>query len=85
MDLFGPVNRASISGDWYCLEVTDDISRYSWVLFMSSKDQTPVLVQNLITKIESLYKQKVRRIRSDNGTEFKNTVLDFFCIQKGIH
>ena len=58
MDLFGPVNRPSISGDWYCLVVTDDYSRYSWVLFMSSKDQTPVLVQNLITKIESLYKQK---------------------------
>ena len=85
MDLFGPVNRASIAGDWYCLVVTDDFSRYSWVLFMSSKDQTSVLVQNLITKIESLYKHKVRRIRSDNGTEFKNTVLDFFCLQKGIH
>jgi len=85
MDLFGPVNRASISGDWYCLVVKDDYSQYSWVLFMSLKDQTPGLVQNLITKIESLCKLKVRRIRSDNGTEFKNTVLDFFCIQKGIH
>ena len=44
MDLFGPVNRASISEDWYCLVVTNDYSRYSWVLVMSSKDQTPVLV-----------------------------------------
>ncbi|KAI3807340.1 hypothetical protein L1987_23266 [Smallanthus sonchifolius] len=27
----------------------------------------------------------VRRIRSDNGSEFKNGNIGFFCLQKGIH
>ena len=34
--------------------------------------------------IESLYKKKVRRIRSDNGTEFKNHAMEEFCKSKSI-
>ncbi|KAI3784071.1 hypothetical protein L1987_43163 [Smallanthus sonchifolius] len=34
---------------------------------------------------ENLCKQKVRRIRSDNGGEFKNSKMGLFCLQKGIH
>ena len=34
--------------------------------------------------IELDYKCPVREIRSDNGTEFKNAVLNDFCVDKGI-
>ncbi|KAD3336857.1 hypothetical protein E3N88_32376 [Mikania micrantha] len=34
MDLFGPINVKSIGGETYCFVVTDDFSRFSWVMFL---------------------------------------------------
>nr|GFB54859.1 retrovirus-related Pol polyprotein from transposon TNT 1-94 [Tanacetum cinerariifolium] len=40
MDLFGPTSVMSINHKMYCLVVTDDFSKFSWVLFLASKDET---------------------------------------------
>ena len=40
MDLFGPINVRSIANDSHCLVVTDDYSRFSWVMFLETKDET---------------------------------------------
>ncbi|KAI3819600.1 hypothetical protein L1987_13441 [Smallanthus sonchifolius] len=85
MDLFGPISIRSIGGKSYCLVVTDDYSRFSWVKFLSSKAETTELVQYLNLGLENLFNLKVRRIRSDNGSEFKNSKMGLFCLQKGIH
>ncbi|KAI3776071.1 hypothetical protein L1987_45832 [Smallanthus sonchifolius] len=85
MDLFGLISIQSISGKSYCLVVTDDFSRFSWVKFLSSKAETTELVQYLILGLENLFNLKVKRIRSDNGSEFKNSKMGLFCLQKGIH
>ena len=85
VDLFGPVNRRSINGDAYCLVVTDDYSRFSWVMFMKLKSETSDCLKLLITRLETMFNLKIRRIRSDNGTEFKNRLMDDFCNTKGIH
>ncbi|KAI3819505.1 hypothetical protein L1987_13345 [Smallanthus sonchifolius] len=42
------------------------------------KDETADILQYLILSLESLCKLKVRRIRSDNETEFKNNVMELF-------
>ena len=55
MDLFGPVNVKSITGDLYCLVVTDDYSRYSWVFFQETKDETFENLMILFKKLENLY------------------------------
>ncbi|GJT61213.1 zf-CCHC domain-containing protein [Tanacetum coccineum] len=68
----------------YCLVVTDDYSRYTWVLFLASKDETSGILKNFITKIENLVDKKVKIIRCDNRTEFKNRVMNEFCEKKGI-
>ncbi|GJS27425.1 putative ribonuclease H-like domain-containing protein [Tanacetum coccineum] len=41
-------------------------------------------LKNFIKEIENLVDKKVKIIRSDNGTEFKNKVMDDFCREKGI-
>ena len=84
MDLFGPVNVKSISGDLYCLVVTDDFTRFSWVVCLERKDQTFKSLMMLFKKMETVYKPPIRRIRSDNGTEFKNNKMYEFCNEKGI-
>ncbi|GKD64610.1 putative ribonuclease H-like domain-containing protein [Tanacetum coccineum] len=42
------------------------------------------ILKNFIKEIENLVDKKVKIIRSDNGTEFKNKVMDEFCREKGI-
>ena len=37
MDLFGPIHVKSIGVMSYCLVVTDDYSRFSWVFFLNQK------------------------------------------------
>ncbi|GKC72838.1 putative ribonuclease H-like domain-containing protein, partial [Tanacetum coccineum] len=68
----------------YCLVVTDDYTRFSWVFFLRTKDETSEILKNFIKEIENPVDKKVKIIRSDNGTEFKSNVLDEFCREKGI-
>ncbi|GJX59527.1 putative ribonuclease H-like domain-containing protein [Tanacetum coccineum] len=84
MDLFGPTFVSSLMHKKYCLVVTDDFSRFSWVFFLRTKDETSEILKNFIKEIENLVDKKVKIIRSDNGTEFKNHVMDEFCREKGI-
>ncbi|GJS59418.1 putative ribonuclease H-like domain-containing protein [Tanacetum coccineum] len=82
MDLFGPTFVSSLMHKKYCLVVTDDYSRFSWVFFLRTKDETSEILKNFIKEIENLVDKKVKIIRSDNGTEFKNHVMDEFCREK---
>ncbi|KAL8147764.1 hypothetical protein AgCh_005181 [Apium graveolens] len=52
MDLFGPVNVQLISRKRYAVVMVDDYSRYTWVEFMHSKDETPHIIIEHIKKIE---------------------------------
>ena len=84
MDLFGPVNIMSMSKKKYALVIVDDYSKYTWVLFLHSKDETPQMVVDHLKLIELDSKFPVRAIRSDNGTEFRNATLNDYCADKGI-
>ncbi|GJR56040.1 putative ribonuclease H-like domain-containing protein [Tanacetum coccineum] len=84
MDLFGPTSVRSINHASYCLVITDDYSRFCWVFFLAKKDETSDILKTFIRQIENQLNQKVKIIRSDNGTEFKNRVMLEFCGEKGI-
>ncbi|GKC41583.1 putative ribonuclease H-like domain-containing protein, partial [Tanacetum coccineum] len=68
----------------YCLVVTDDFSRFTWVFFLATKDETSGILKSFINGIENLVDHKVKVIRCDNGTEFKNKEMNQFCEMKGI-
>nr|GEX09011.1 putative ribonuclease H-like domain-containing protein [Tanacetum cinerariifolium] len=84
MDLFGPTFVKSLNKKSYCLVVTDDYSRFTWVFFLATKDETSPLLKTFITGLENQLSLKVKVIRSDNETEFKNNDLNQFCGMKGI-
>nr|GFA08490.1 putative ribonuclease H-like domain-containing protein [Tanacetum cinerariifolium] len=84
IDLFGPTFVKSLSKKSYCLVITDDYSRFSWVFFLASKDETTPVLKTFIIGLENLLSLKVKIIRCDNGTEFKNFDLNQFCRLKGI-
>ncbi|GJV78408.1 putative ribonuclease H-like domain-containing protein [Tanacetum coccineum] len=82
MDLFGLTFIKSLMKKMYCLVVTNDNSRVTWVFFLSTKDETSGILKSFITRIENLVDHKVKVIRCDNGTEFKNRDMNQFCEMK---
>nr|GEV04527.1 hypothetical protein [Tanacetum cinerariifolium] len=54
------------------------------VFFLASKDETTPVLMTFIIGLENLLSLKVKVIRCDNGTEFKNSNLNQFCGLKGI-
>nr|GEW87384.1 putative ribonuclease H-like domain-containing protein [Tanacetum cinerariifolium] len=84
MDLFGPTFVKRLNKKSYCLVVTDDYSRFSWVFFLATKDETSTILKTFITCIENQINHNVKIIRSDNRTEFKNHDLNQFCGMKRI-
>ncbi|GKB84029.1 putative ribonuclease H-like domain-containing protein [Tanacetum coccineum] len=84
MDLFGLTFVKSLMKKMYCLVVTDDYSRFTWVFFLATKDETSGILKSFITGIENLVDHKVKVIRCDNGIEFKNREMNQFYEMKGI-
>nr|GEX78508.1 retrovirus-related Pol polyprotein from transposon TNT 1-94 [Tanacetum cinerariifolium] len=68
----------------YCLVIIDDYSRFTWVFFLASKDETSVILKTFITGIENLVDHKDTVRRCDNRTEFKNREMNQFCEMKCI-
>nr|GEZ41059.1 hypothetical protein [Tanacetum cinerariifolium] len=50
----------------------------------ATKDETSRILKSFITEIENLVEKKVKIIICDNGTEFKNRVMNDFCEEKCI-
>ncbi|GKC63165.1 ribonuclease H-like domain-containing protein [Tanacetum coccineum] len=57
---------------------------FSWVFFLATKDKTSGILKTFITGIENQIKHKVKIIRCDNRTEFKNNDMNHFYGMKGI-
>ncbi|GKA60049.1 putative ribonuclease H-like domain-containing protein [Tanacetum coccineum] len=55
-----------------------------WHRRLATKDETSGILKSFITEVENLVDKKVKIIRCDNGTEFKNRVMSEFCEKKGI-
>nr|GFB66771.1 hypothetical protein [Tanacetum cinerariifolium] len=71
--------------DLTCLlaKATNDESML-WHRRLATKDETSRILKSFITEIENLVDNKVKIIRYDKGTEFKNRVMNEFCEEKGI-
>ncbi|GJT20389.1 retrovirus-related pol polyprotein from transposon TNT 1-94 [Tanacetum coccineum] len=84
MDLCGPMRVVSVNGKKYILVIVDDYLRFTWVKFLRSKDEAPDFIIKFLKMIQVRLKVTVRRIRTDNGTEFVNQTLHEYYEKIGI-
>nr|GFA98716.1 retrovirus-related Pol polyprotein from transposon TNT 1-94 [Tanacetum cinerariifolium] len=84
MDLCGPMRVESINGKRYVFVVVDDYSQYTWVFFLHSKYKASDVIISFIKKTQVNLQLYVQRVRTDNGTEFKNKTLAKFFDEVGI-
>ncbi|GKE65708.1 putative ribonuclease H-like domain-containing protein, partial [Tanacetum coccineum] len=62
MDLCGPMRVQTINGKKYILVIVDDYSRFTWVKFLRSKDETPEVVIKFLKQIQVGLNKTVRNI-----------------------
>nr|GFC87292.1 putative ribonuclease H-like domain-containing protein [Tanacetum cinerariifolium] len=84
MDLCRPMRVESINGKKYILVIVVDYSRFTWVKFLRSKDETSDFIIKFLKMIQVRLNVPVRRIRTDNGTEFVNQTLRDYYEEVGI-
>ncbi|GKD95752.1 putative ribonuclease H-like domain-containing protein, partial [Tanacetum coccineum] len=75
MDLFGPTFAKSLMKKMYCLVVTDDYSRFTWVFFLATKDETSGILKSFITRIENLVDPKLKNSSTNGVVERRNRTL----------
>jgi hypothetical protein len=84
IDLFDPIIYISIDGNKYDLVIIDDYSRFTWVFFLQDKCETQEVLKKFLNRAQNEFDAKVKRIRSDNGTEFKNTQVEDYLDEEDI-
>jgi transposase InsO family protein len=85
MDLFGPIAYVSIGGNKCGLVIVDDYSHFTWVIFLQDKSETQEVLKKFLKRAQNEFDAKVKKIRSDNDTEFKNNQVEDFLDEEGIN
>jgi hypothetical protein len=62
----------------------DDYSRLTWVFFLQEKSQTQETLKGFLRRAQNEFGLRIKKIRSDNGTEFKNSHIEGFLEDEGI-
>jgi transposase InsO family protein len=84
MDLFGPVAYISIGGNKYGLVIVNDYSHFTWVFFVFDKSEVQGKVKTFIRRAQREFELPIKKVRSDNGSEFRNTNVEEFLDEEGI-
>jgi transposase InsO family protein len=83
INLFGPTTYRSIGGNRYGPVAVDVYSRYTWVFFLSDKSNVLSIFKGFTKRAKNEFDFNVKKIRSDNGSEFKNYRIEDYCDKKG--
>jgi transposase InsO family protein len=84
MDLFSLIANINICQSKYCLVIVDDYSCFTWVFFLQEKSQTQDTVKRFLRWAQNEFGMRIKKIRSHNGTEFKNSQIIGFLEEEGI-
>ena len=80
MDLFGPTQYTSINGNKYGFVMVDDYTRYTLTFFLVDKSDMFATFKSFVKGIHNEFETTIKRVRSDNGSEFKNLELMSFVM-----
>jgi hypothetical protein len=78
------VGGPSWDGHKYFITFKDEKSSYRTVHFLKNKSQVASTLRNFITRAEQETGRKVKRLRTDNGTEYTNEEVETLLKEKEI-
>jgi hypothetical protein len=74
----------SIGGNKYGLVIVDNYSHFTWVFFLHDKSVVQDTLKKFAKRAQNEFDTKIKKVRSDNGTKFKNTNIEKFLDEQGI-
>ncbi|WRX20691.1 Integrase [Theobroma cacao] len=84
IDLFGPISTTSLGEKSYGFVIVDDYSRYTWVYFLTHKNDALSTFISHCRKVENEKGLAIVSIRSDHGGEFESEEFEKFFNEKGL-
>ncbi|KAE8690148.1 hypothetical protein F3Y22_tig00110925pilonHSYRG00035 [Hibiscus syriacus] len=84
--IFGKQKKVSFAKNdsLYYITFIDDSTRNVWVYFLKKKSEVFDIFRKWKAMVENETGLKVKRLRSDNGGEYKNRRFRYFCANNGI-
>jgi transposase InsO family protein len=83
-DLCGPITPATPGGKRYFLLMVDDLSRYMWLVLLSTKDEAEAAIRRIKAAAEVQSGCTLRTLRTDRGGEFTSRSFEEFCADTGV-
>uniref|UniRef100_A0A2N9GKI3 Integrase catalytic domain-containing protein n=1 Tax=Fagus sylvatica TaxID=28930 RepID=A0A2N9GKI3_FAGSY len=83
-DIWGPVRTPSKGGAQYFMSFIDDYSRKTWVYFLKNKSEAFAKFKIWKAEVENQTGRKIKCLRTDNGTEYRDGDFLKFCEEYGI-
>ncbi|WVZ88673.1 LOW QUALITY PROTEIN: hypothetical protein U9M48_035165 [Paspalum notatum var. saurae] len=83
-DLCNPVTPMTPSGNKLFFLLVDDLSRYMWLILLSTKDQAFTVFTAFQARAEAEAGRKLGTLRTDRGGEFTARTFIEHCAQEGI-
>lgn len=84
IDLCGPMETESYGSSRYIMTLVDDYSRKMLVYFLSNKYDVSKIFEEFKNLVERQTGKRIKKVRSDNGTEFVSHVFENMLKRSGI-
>ncbi|KAG7302945.1 hypothetical protein JYU34_012939 [Plutella xylostella] len=82
-DIAGPANIEGLNEERYYQTIIDDYSHFCEVRLLKTKSEATDNIIHYINRFENEKGIRVKKIRCDNGGEFKNRKMESFCQERG--
>ena len=83
-DVWGPSPVSSLAGSLYYVTFIDDSTRKLWVYFLKKKSEVFDTFRKWKAMVENETGLKIKRVRSDNGGEYRDNRFRELCANNGI-
>jgi transposase InsO family protein len=83
-DVMGPMETKTISGARYIVTFLDDYSGMVFVYFLKEKSEVYDFFVRFKTLVENQTGKKIKKLRSDNGTEYTSNKMMSYIKENGI-
>lgn len=83
-DLWGPSKVTTVNGHQWFITFIDDHTRLTWVYLLKHNSETHNVFRTFHMMIQTQFQASIRILRTDNGTEYFNSVLGPYLSQNGI-
>jgi hypothetical protein len=83
-DLCGPIKPVTPGGMTMFLLMVDDMSRYMWLILLSTKSNAARMIKQVQAQAEAECWKKMKVLRMDRGGKFTSSSFINYCNDTGV-